>query len=55
VPQGLRFDRLPAHSRFLPIMVKIRDELGGRLPRRGAVRKRLGGVEKKRLGQYLAG
>lgn len=47
--QVLRFDRLPAHSRSLPIMVKARDEIGGRLTRRGAVRKRLGASERQRL------
>ena len=47
--QVLRFDRLPAHSRTLPIMVKARDELGGHLTRRGAVRKRLGPGERQRL------
>lgn len=47
--QVFRFDRLPAHRRSLPIMVKARDELGGHLTRRGAVRKRLGAVEQHRL------
>ena len=36
-----RFDRLASHSRTLPIMVKIRDSLSGRLTRRGGVRKDL--------------
>jgi len=47
--QVLRLDRLPGHRRLLPIMVKIRDELGGRLTTRGGVRKRLGEVERRRL------
>jgi choline dehydrogenase-like flavoprotein len=47
--QVFRFDRLPAHRRSLPIMVKARDELGGHLTRSGGVRKRLTGVERKRL------
>jgi len=47
--QILRLDRLPGHSRVLPIMVKIRDELGGRLTQRGGVRKRLGDIERTRL------
>lgn len=47
--QVLRFDRLPAHSRSLPIMIKARDELGGRLAKRGGVRKRLGEIEHQRL------
>jgi len=47
--QVLRFDRLPAHKRSLPIMIKARDELGGHLTKRGGVRKRLNETEKKRL------
>ncbi|MDT8307019.1 MAG: GMC family oxidoreductase N-terminal domain-containing protein, partial [Anaerolineae bacterium] len=47
--QVLRFDRLPAHSRALPIMIKARDELGGQLTKRGGVRKRLSETERKRL------
>ena len=47
--QVLRFDRLSAHSRSLPIMIKARDELGGRLTKRGGIRKRLGEIETKRL------
>jgi choline dehydrogenase-like flavoprotein len=47
--QVFRFDRLPAHSHTLPIMVKARDELGGHLTKRGGVRKRLTEIEHKRL------
>lgn len=47
--QVLRFDRLPAHKRSLPIMIKVRDELGGHLTRRGGVRKRLNETERNRL------
>lgn len=47
--QVLRFDRLPAHRRSLPIMIKARDELGGRITKQGGVRKRLSEVERKRL------
>jgi choline dehydrogenase-like flavoprotein len=47
--QVFRFDRLPAHRRSLPIMVKVRDELGGKLTKGGSVRKRLGDIERKRL------
>lgn len=47
--QVFRFDRLPAHSRSLPIMIKARDELGGRLTKRGGVSKRLGDTERRRL------
>lgn len=47
--QVLRFDRLPAHKRSLPIMIKARDELGGYLTKRGGVRKRITEIERKRL------
>lgn len=47
--QVLRFDRLSAHSRSLPIMIKVKDELGGHLTKQGGVRKRLGSIEQKRL------
>lgn len=47
--QVLRFDRLPDHSRSLPIMIKARDELGGHLTDRGGVRKRLSKIEQQRL------
>jgi choline dehydrogenase-like flavoprotein len=47
--QVLRFDRLPAHSRSLPIMIKAKDELGGHLTKRGGVRKRLSEIELGRL------
>lgn len=47
--QVLRFDRLPAHSRSLPIMIKVRDELGGQITKRGRVRKRLTSTEYERL------
>lgn len=47
--QVFRFDRLPAHRRSLPIMVKAKDELGGTLTRRGGVRKHLGDIERQRL------
>jgi len=50
--QVLRFDRLPAHSRTLPIMIKARDELGGYLTERGGVRKRLSEIE---LGRLMSG
>jgi choline dehydrogenase-like flavoprotein len=36
-----RFDRWPAYRRTATIMVKIRDELGGRLTARGMIRKPL--------------
>lgn len=39
--QRMRFDRLGAHGQTLQIMVKVHDELGGRLTGRGGVRKPL--------------
>lgn len=47
--QVFRFDRLAAHSRSIPIMIKAKDELGGHLTERGGVRKRLRKIEHKRL------
>jgi choline dehydrogenase-like flavoprotein len=46
-----RLDRLLAHRRTLPIMVKVQDELGGRLTDRGGVRKRLSAADRRRLQQ----
>jgi len=45
----LRFHRWPAHGRILPIMVKVRDGLGGRLTARGGVRKRLHAADREKL------
>ena len=39
--QVFRYDRMFAHSHTLQIMVKIRDELGGVMTKRGGVRKKL--------------
>jgi choline dehydrogenase-like flavoprotein len=47
--QVFRFDRLSAHRRSLPIMIKARDELGGHLTQRGGVRKGLSKIDQKRL------
>jgi choline dehydrogenase-like flavoprotein len=44
-----RFDKLFSHSRALPIMVKIRDSLSGRLTRRGGVRKDLTEDDKAKI------
>ena len=44
-----RVDRLLAHRRTLPIMIKVRDELGGHLTDRGGVRKRLSRLDRERL------
>ena len=44
-----RFDRLPAHSRTLTIMIKEKDRLGGKLTSRGGVRKKLDPQDKKNL------
>jgi choline dehydrogenase-like flavoprotein len=45
----LRVDKLFSHSRALPIMVKIRDSLSGRLTRRGGVRKDLTEDDKAKI------
>ncbi len=45
----LRLDRLLDHSRSLAIMVKIKDDLGGRLTEGGGVRKRLSKGDRARL------
>ena len=47
--QVMRFDRLRAHRQTLPIMVKVRDSLGGELTSRGGVRKRLSEDDRGRL------
>ncbi len=39
--QALRFDQMFARRRTASIMIKIKDDLGGRLTERGGVRKRL--------------
>ena len=44
-----RVDKLLSHSRTLPIMVKIRDSLSGRLTRRGGVRKDLTEDDKAKI------
>ena len=45
----LRFDRVHAHRNSAVIMVKIRDELDGRLTRRGGIRKRLARSDREKL------
>ena len=45
----MRFDRLPAQSRRLPIMVKAKDDLGGTIQPHGGVRKRLSEADRRRL------
>jgi choline dehydrogenase-like flavoprotein len=45
----LRFDRIPAHANTLPIMVKVKDDLGGQLTAGGGVRKRLSAADRARL------
>jgi choline dehydrogenase-like flavoprotein len=47
--QVFRFQRLTAHSHTLPIMVKIKDTLGGRLTDSGGVRKRLSDADHAKL------
>jgi len=44
-----RVDRLLVQRRTLPIMIKLRDELGGHLTDRGGVRKRLSARDRQRL------
>ena len=44
-----RVDKLLSHSRTLPILVKIRDSLSGRLTRRGGVRKDLTEDDKAKI------
>jgi choline dehydrogenase-like flavoprotein len=44
-----RFDRMLAHERTLQIMVKVRDELSGRLTGRGGIRKPLTREDRDRL------
>jgi choline dehydrogenase-like flavoprotein len=52
-----RLDRLGAHAHTLQIMVKIRDDLTGRLTRRGLIRKPLTKADRARLddGASVAG
>jgi choline dehydrogenase-like flavoprotein len=45
----LRLDRLASHSRTLPIMIKAKEKLGGRITNRGGVHKRLEESDKKKL------
>ncbi|ACL04163.1 glucose-methanol-choline oxidoreductase [Desulfatibacillum aliphaticivorans] len=47
--QMMRFDQVLAHKKVLGIMVKIRDDLGGRLTDRGGVMKNLGKADWGRL------
>ena len=44
-----RPDRVAAHPRTLAIMVKIRDDLGGRLTKRGMIRKPLTAADREKL------
>ncbi|MFH1186386.1 MAG: GMC family oxidoreductase [Chloroflexota bacterium] len=50
----LRFDRIAAHANSLPIMVKIKDDLGGSLTAGGGVRKRLTQADRTRLSRGAA-
>jgi choline dehydrogenase-like flavoprotein len=47
--QVFRFNQLGAHKQIAPIMVKVKDELGVHITERGAIRKRLGDIETRRL------
>lgn len=44
-----RLDRVFAHDRTLQIMIKVRDDLSGRLTRRGGIRKPLTREDRDRL------
>jgi choline dehydrogenase-like flavoprotein len=46
---ALRFGRIGSHEHAAVIMVKIRDELDGRITRRGGVRKRLTAADRFKL------
>ena len=50
----LRFGRLAAKADSLPIMVKVKDDLGGHVTKRGGVRKQLSEVDRKRLSRGAA-
>lgn len=44
-----RFDKLASHKKTLTIMIKIKDELGGRLTENGGVRKKLRPADKEKF------
>ncbi|MFZ0613993.1 MAG: GMC family oxidoreductase [Desulfobacterales bacterium] len=50
----LRFDGILPYKRRLSIMVKIKDDLGGRITDKGGVRKKLGDSDRKKLTQGYA-
>jgi choline dehydrogenase-like flavoprotein len=52
----LRFDRIFSHSHVLGIMIKVKDDLGGRLTDSGGIRKRLQKQDREKLadGQGVA-
>ena len=47
--QVFRLDRLAVHEHTLPIMIKVKDKLGGYLTPRGGVRKKLSDSDRKKL------
>lgn len=47
----LAMAHLNKHSRTLPIMIKVKDDLGGHLTRRGGVHKRLSKTDRQRFGR----
>lgn len=49
-----RFDRLSAHRHTLTVMVKIRDEPGGRIDERGRPWRRYGALERGRMAAGVA-
>ncbi len=47
--ETFRFDQLHKHKKTLTIMIKAKDSLGGRLTKRGGVRKKLAEKDKNKL------
>ena len=50
----LRFDRLFSQKKTLRIMIKVRDELGGKISNSGQIRKRLSKEDKRKLKEGAA-
>lgn len=49
-----KFKKIPAHARTLTIMIKVKDELGGRLTKNGHVRKGLTRADKEKFAHGYA-
>ena len=52
--QVFRFDKLFSHSKTLAIMIKIKDNLGGYLTKKGGVRKKLAPSDMEKFHQGIA-